>query len=398
MKAISLLGSTGSIGTNALRVTSSFPGAFRVVGLSGGKNVSLLADQAEKNHPEIISTGDANSCAELQALLRQRNYPMAATRFVHGIEGSIEVSCHPEVTLVLAAITGGAGLLPTYRALEAGKTIALANKEAMVMAGQLMKQKAHEKGVDIIPVDSEHNAIHQCLRGGRREEVRRLILTASGGPFRETPREQLLSVTREEALNHPTWRMGRKITIDSATLMNKGLEVIEASWFFDVPSDEVDVVIHPQSVVHSMVEFVDGSILAQLGVTDMRIPIQYALTFPERWRSPLPPLELHKLAKLEFYEPDREKFKCLDLAYRAIRRGGTAPAALNAANEVAVEAFLHDGVAFHEISEIIEAVLNSHPQHEASSLDSILKADAWAREEACRLADECRKLHGSRKH
>jgi len=390
MKAISLLGSTGSIGTNALRVTASFPGAFRIVGLSGGKNVAVLADQTEQNHPEIVSTGNEGSCVELQAILRKRNYPMAQTRFVHGVEGHTEVSCHPDVTLVLAAITGAAGLLPTYRAIEAGKTIALANKEAMVMAGQLMKQKASERGVEIIPVDSEHNAIHQCLRGGRKEEVRRLILTASGGPFRETPSEKLRSVTREQALNHPTWRMGRKITIDSATLMNKGLEVIEASWFFNISPDHVGVVIHPQSVVHSMVEFVDGSILAQLGPTDMRIPIQYALTFPERWHSPLPPLEIHKHAQLEFFEPDREKFKCLDLAYRAIRSGGTAPTVLNAANEVAVDAFLHDGLAFHEIPDIIESVLNSHPRYEVADLDSILKADAWARNEASKLAHQSR--------
>jgi 1-deoxy-D-xylulose-5-phosphate reductoisomerase len=291
--------------------------------------------------------------------------------------------------LVISAITGAAGLLPTYRALENGKNVALANKEAMVMAGQLMQQKAREKGVGIIPVDSEHNAIHQCLRGGHRKEVRRLILTASGGPFRQTPREKLHSVTLQEALNHPTWRMGRKITIDSATLMNKGLEVIEASWFFGVSPEEVDVVVHPQSVVHSMVEFVDGSILAQLGQTDMRIPIQYALTFPERWRTSIPSLEIHKLAGLDFFEPDRENFKCLDLAYRALRSGGTAPAVLNAANEVAVEAFLNERVAFHEIPEIIESVLESQPPQEASSLESVLEADARAREKAGRLADEC---------
>jgi 1-deoxy-D-xylulose-5-phosphate reductoisomerase len=289
--------------------------------------------------------------------------------------------------LVLSAITGAAGLLPTYRALEAGKNVGLANKETLVMAGELMMNKAREKGVEILPVDSEHNAIHQCLRGARHGEVRRLILTASGGPFRETPKEKLASVSRDEALNHPTWRMGKKITIDSATLMNKGLEVIEASWLFGVSADEVDVVVHPQSIVHSLVEFVDGSVLAQLGVTDMRIAIQYALTYPERWPSPLPSLDIQKLARLEFFEPDREKFPCLNLAYRALRAGGTAPAVLNAANEIVVDAFLNDAIPFHAIPEIIESVLNAHSPRQASSLDPILQADAWARAEARKLTD-----------
>lgn len=386
MKVISLLGSTGSIGTNTLRVTASFPDFFRVVGLSGGKNIPVLANQVEAVRPEIVSSRDEQTSAELQNILRQRCYPIPKTRFVHGVDGHIEVSCHPEAELVLSAITGAAGLLPTYRALESGKSIALANKETLVMAGQLMMKKAREKGVEILPVDSEHNAIHQCLRGGRRSEVRRLILTASGGPFREMPKEKFRLVTREEALNHPTWRMGRKITIDSATLMNKGLEVIEASWLFGVSADEVDVAVHPQSIVHSMVEFIDGSVIAQLGLTDMRIPIQYALTYPERWSCPLPSLDIHSLSRLEFFEPDREKFQCLSLAYRALQAGGTAPAVLNAANEVVVDAFLNDGIGFHEIPQIIESVLDAHPPEDASSLETVLKADAWAREEAKRLS------------
>jgi 1-deoxy-D-xylulose-5-phosphate reductoisomerase len=369
-------------------VTSTFPQAFRIAGLSGNKNIALLADQVEKVRPEVVSCGDKGGRSRLESILRQRNYPMARTRFVYGIEGNIEVSCHPESTLVLSAITGAAGLLPTYRALEAGKCIALANKETLVMAGQLMMQMARVKGVEILPVDSEHNAIHQCLRGGRRNEVKRLILTASGGPFRDTPKESLRSVTREEALNHPTWRMGRKITIDSATLMNKGLEVIEASWLFDMPPNEVDVVIHPQSIIHSMVEFVDGSVLAQLGQTDMRIPIQYALTYPERWDSPLPALNFHKLSRLEFHAPDREKFLCLNLAYRALAAGGTAPAVLNAANEVVVESFLNDGMAFSEIPSVIESVLDAHTSTDASSLEAVLKADEWARAHAHELARE----------
>jgi 1-deoxy-D-xylulose-5-phosphate reductoisomerase len=382
MKVLSLLGSTGSIGTNTLRVTSSFPKEFRVAGLSGGKNVQLLARQIEEVRPEIASSGDEYASAELQSLLRQRGYPMAGTRFVHGVEGHIEVSCHPESSMVLSAISGAAGLLPTYRALEKGKSIALANKETLVMAGELMMGKSRENRVEIIPVDSEHNAIHQCLRAGLGKEVRRLILTASGGPFRETPKEKLSSVTLEQALNHPTWRMGRKITIDSATLMNKGLEVIEASWLFGVTADEIDVVVHPQSIIHSMVEFIDGSILAQLGLTDMRIAIQYALTYPERQNSPLPSLDICKLPKLEFFEPDQDKFPCLDLAYRALRAGGTAPAVLNAANEVAVEAFLNNGIPFQEIAQIIESVLDAHQPQAATDLETVLKADAWAREEA----------------
>jgi len=386
MKSIALLGSTGSIGTSTLRVTSSFPDTFRIVGLSGGKNIQLLAEQVELVGPEIVSSGDEAGCANLQTILKNRGYATSKTRFVWGVEGNTEVSCHPEVTVVLSAITGAAGLLPTYRALESGKNLALANKETLVMAGQIMMKKAREKGVAILPVDSEHNAIHQCLRGGVHKEVRRLILTASGGPFRETPRDGLRSVTREDALKHPTWKMGRKITIDSATLMNKGLEVIEASWLFEMPADAIDVLVHPQSIIHSMVEFVDGSILAQLGLTDMRIPIQYALSYPERWQCQLPQLDFHKHSRLDFYPPDLEKFPCLGLAYRALRAGGTSPAVLNAANEVVVDSFLNDGMAFHDIPEIIGSVLDRHTSVDASSLETILEADAWAREQARSMA------------
>jgi len=298
------------------------------------------------------------------------------------MEGHIEVSCHPESSMVLSAISGAAGLVPTYRALELGKSIALANKETMVVAGELMMRKSREKNVEILPVDSEHNAIHQCLRGGQQNEVARLILTASGGPFRETPREKMSSVTLDQALNHPTWSMGRKITIDSATLMNKGLEVIEASRLFEVAAEKIHVVVHPQSVVHSMVEFMDGSVLAQLGLTDMRIAIQYALTYPERWNSPLPSLDIYQLPKLEFFEPDQEKFPCLSLAYRALQTGGTAPAALNAANEEAVSAFLDGRAPFLAIPESIQEVLETEPKTAASSLEDVLEADRRARERA----------------
>ena len=382
MKVLSVLGSTGSIGTNTLKLIAEFPGDFRVAGLCAGKNADLLARQTEETLPEIVSSGDEKTSAEIQSLLRQRGYPMAKTRFVHGVEGHIEAACHPESGIVLSAISGGAGLLPTYRALESGKSIALANKETMVMAGELMTRIAEAKQLPILPVDSEHNAIHQCLRGGKRNEVRRLILTASGGPFRNTPRERFASITPGDALKHPTWNMGRKITIDSATLMNKGLEVIEAARLFGFSADAISVVVHPQSVIHSMVEFLDGSVLAQLGVTDMRLPIQYALTYPERRATPLNRLDIYKQPTLEFFEPDMEKFPCLGLAYKALASGGTAPAVLNAANEIAVEAFLNEKLAFTEIPRIIEATLRAHTREAAGDLEVILRADAWARKEA----------------
>jgi 1-deoxy-D-xylulose-5-phosphate reductoisomerase len=356
------------------------------VGLAGGQNAALLARQVEEFRPLIVSCQDEVTSAELRDILQRKGYNLPRTHFVFGVEGNIEVACHPEASSVLSAISGSAGLLPTYQALEQGKAVALANKEALVMAGQLMMEMAKDKGTEILPVDSEHNAIHQCLRGGSRGEVNRLILTASGGPFRETPREKFSAVTQEQALNHATWRMGKKITIDSATLMNKGLEVMEASWLFGVSSDEIEVAIHPQSIVHSMVEFVDGSVLAQLGPTDMRIAIQYALTYPERWRSPLPSLDIRGLSKLEFSAPDLDKFRCLNLAYRALREGGTAPAVLNAANEIAVEIFLDGGIAFDEIPQVIETVLDVHPRQPATTMESVLEADAWARVEARRIA------------
>ena len=382
MKIISVLGSTGSIGTNTLKLIAEFPDDFRVAGLCAGKNAELLARQTEETCPEIVSSGDEKTSAELQSMLRQSGYPMAKTRFVYGVEGHIEAACHPESEMVLSAISGAAGLLPTYCALESGKSIALANKETMVVAGELMMRIAEAKKLPILPVDSEHNAIHQCLRGGRKNEVRRLILTASGGPFRNMPREKFASITLDDALNHPTWNMGRKITIDSATLMNKGLEVIEAARLFGFPAGAISVVVHPQSVIHSMVEFLDGSVLAQLGVTDMRLPIQYALTYPERRATPLERLDIFRQPTLEFFEPDMEKFPCLDLAYKALDAGGTSPAVLNAANEIAVEAFLNKKLAFTEIPRIIETVLGAHTPEAANDMDVILRADAWARKEA----------------
>ena len=390
MKVISVLGSTGSIGTNTLKLVAEFPKDFRIAGLCAGKNADCLARQTEETRPEIVSSGDEKTSAEIQSLLRQRGYPMAKTRFVHGVEGHIEVACHSESDIILSAISGAAGLLPTYRALESGKSIALANKETMVMAGELMIRIAEEKQLPILPVDSEHNAIHQCLRGGKRNEVSRLILTASGGPFRNTPKERFTSITPADALAHPTWNMGRKITIDSATLMNKGLEVIEAARLFGFPDNAISVVIHPQSVIHSMVEFLDGSVLAQLGVTDMRLPIQYALTYPERRTTPLERLDIYMQPTLEFFEPNLEKFPCLGLAYKALDMGGTAPAVLNAANEIAVEAFLNEKLAFPEIPRIIETALMAHTPEAADDLDVILRADSWARKEASRIVGEFR--------
>jgi 1-deoxy-D-xylulose-5-phosphate reductoisomerase len=281
--------------------------------------------------------------------------------------------------MVVAAAVGAVGLVPTYRALEAGKDVALANKETLVMAGELMVAQAQARGGRLLPIDSEHCALHQCLDGRTAEEVRRLVLTASGGPFRNRPRETFAEVSTREALNHPTWSMGRKITIDSATLMNKGLEVIEARWLFGVPPERVDVLIHPQSVVHSMVEFVDGTVLAQLGVTDMRLPIQYALSYPERWPAAIPGLDFSRALRLDFDVPDRERFPCLGLAYAALRRGGTVPAVLNAANEEAVAAFLDERIPFTAIPETIAAVMEAHPGGALHRLEDVLAADAWAR-------------------
>jgi 1-deoxy-D-xylulose-5-phosphate reductoisomerase len=297
-----------------------------------------------------------------------------------GQEGAVEVATHPDAAMVVAAAVGAVGLVPTYRALQAGKDVALANKETLVMAGELMVAQARARGGRLLPIDSEHCALHQCLDGRRPEEVRRLVLTASGGPFRTRARDSFDRVTPAEALAHPTWSMGRKITIDSATLMNKGLEVIEARWLFGVSAERVEVLIHPQSVVHSMVEFVDGTVLAQLGVTDMRLPIQYALSYPERWEAAIPGIDFNRGLRLEFEAPDHERFPCLGLAYRALEGGGSLPAVLNAANEEAVAAFLDGRIGFPAIPEAIREVMDDHPPRAVATLDDVLAADAWARE------------------
>ncbi|HWQ36966.1 MAG TPA: 1-deoxy-D-xylulose-5-phosphate reductoisomerase [Blastocatellia bacterium] len=377
MKQIAILGSTGSIGCNTLRVVDALGGAFHVAALGAGSNVARLVEQIEKYRPRVVAVADEAAAEKLRDELRQRN--IAAPKIGIGVEGLTEVATCDGVEIVIGAVVGALGLLPTYRALEAGRRVALANKETLVVAGELMTRAAEKSGAELLPVDSEHNALHQCLRGERHHEVRRLILTASGGPFRTSSREEIEHATPAQALRHPTWRMGDKITIDSATLMNKGLEVIEAHWLFGRSADEIDIIVHPQSVVHSMIELIDGSIIAQMGVTDMRHAIQYALTYPERKTTDLQPLDLASLSRLEFHRPDPERFPCLRLAYHALRTGGTMPAVLNAANEVAVAAFLREQIRFGQIPELISAACEAHVPQPVTSLDQVLAADEWAR-------------------
>jgi 1-deoxy-D-xylulose-5-phosphate reductoisomerase len=374
MKGLSILGSTGSVGTNVLRIVDAFPERFDVVGLAGGANVERLAEQIGRYRPRVVSVATAEAKQALGRLL-----DISGLRVGVGQDGMVEVATHPAARIVVAAAVGAVGLVPTYRALEAGKDVALANKETLVMAGELMLAQSKARGGRLLPIDSEHCALHQCLDGRRPEEVRRLVLTASGGPFRTRPRETFGAITREEALNHPTWSMGRKISIDSATLMNKGLEVIEARWLFGLTADRVEVLIHPQSVVHSMVEFVDGTVLAQLGVTDMRLPIQYALSYPERWEAAIPGMDFTRSMRLDFETPDHEHFPCLGLAYRALQGGGSLPAVLNAANEEAVAAFLDARVPFTAIHDTVSEVMEDHRPAPLGRLEDVLEADAWAR-------------------
>ncbi|HEX8500989.1 MAG TPA: 1-deoxy-D-xylulose-5-phosphate reductoisomerase [Pyrinomonadaceae bacterium] len=378
-QGIAILGSTGSIGCSTMSVVESFgEGRFRVVALAAGRNVERLAAQVERHRPELVAVEDEGCAGRLRDELRRRGVP--APRVGVGEAGLVEVATHGRARTVVSATVGAVGFVPTLRALEAGKRVALANKETLVIAGELMTRAAEASGAELLPVDSEHNALHQCLRGERREEVRRLILTASGGPFREKSAGAMAAATVEEAMRHPTWSMGAKITIDCATLMNKGLEVIEARWLFGFGADEIDVVVHPESVVHSMIELVDGSVIAQLGVTDMRHAIQYALTYPERHASAgLPPLDLTKFGALRFEQPDYERFPCLRLAYRALRAGGTLAAALNAANEVAVSAFLDRRLRLTDIPRVTEAVMDAHRTRPLSSLDVVLEVDREAR-------------------
>jgi 1-deoxy-D-xylulose-5-phosphate reductoisomerase len=383
VKRLAILGSTGSIGRSALAVVDAHPERLRVVALAAGDNAGLLAEQVVRYRPDTVAMATADGVDRLRASISSLPTVVAS-----GPEGLIAVATHPAADIVICASSGTAGLEAVLAAIETGKTIALANKEVLVMAGELVTSAARRRGVAILPVDSEHNAIHQCLHGRRPGEIRRLILTASGGPFRELPREALEHVTPAAALQHPTWQMGRKITIDSATLMNKGLEVIEARWLFDVAGEQIDVVIHPQSIVHSMVELTDGSVIAQLGVTDMRLPIQYACSYPERWATALPSLDIARAGRLEFSPPALERFPCLGLAYDALRAGGTLAVVLNAANEIAVELFLDGKLGFMSIPRVLKRTMDAHHVDDVSTLEVVRQTDIWARAQARVIAGE----------
>jgi 1-deoxy-D-xylulose-5-phosphate reductoisomerase len=381
MKRIAILGSTGSIGRSTLSVAESYPERFQIVTLAAGSNLEAAFEQAQRWRPRVISMGTEADADALRTRLKKKG--LAAIEVVYGAAGTVRVATHPEVDFVVSAIVGVAGLEATYEAVRAGKTLGLANKECLVAAGELITAEARRQGKPLLPIDSEHNAVHQCLRGGRMEEVERIWLTASGGPFLNTPQSKFASITVEQALNHPTWKMGRRITIDSATLMNKGFEVIEACRLFHMPAAKIEVIVHPQSTIHSMVEFVDGSILAQFSVTDMRLPILYALTYPDRIQSDMR-FTVSDLRHLDFCPPDLKKFPCLRLAYEAVEAGGAKTVALNAADEVAVAAFLEGRIGFNDIPRIIEEVLAGTHAGKLESIAKVLEADAEAR----RLAQE----------
>jgi 1-deoxy-D-xylulose-5-phosphate reductoisomerase len=376
MKRIAILGSTGSIGRSTLSVAEAYPDRFKIVALAVGSNLDAAFEQACRWHPLLISIAAEADADALSSRLKKEG--LGEIEVVHGAAGAVRVATHPDVDFVVSAIVGVAGLEATYEAVRAGKIVGLANKECLVAAGELITAEARRQGKPLLPIDSEHNAVHQCLRGGRIEEVERIWLTASGGPFLNTPRSDFASITVEQALNHPTWKMGRRITIDSATLMNKGFEVIEACRLFHMPPAKVEVLVHPQSTIHSMVEFVDGSILAQFSVTDMRLPILYALTYPERIQSDMR-FPVSDLRHLDFCPPDMNKFPCLRLAYEAAEAGGAKTVALNAADEVAVAGFLEGAIRFDEIPRIIEDVLSRTKAGELESIKKVLEADADAR-------------------
>ena len=389
---VAILGSTGSIGCNSLRVIESLSTRrMRVVALAAGTNVERLADQIAAHLPEVVSVDTEIAAHDLRAMLFARDIDLP--RIVIGEPGLIEVATHPEADCVISATVGAVGFVPTLKALEMGKRVALANKETLVMAGELMTEAARKSGAELLPVDSEHNALHQCLRGEKPEEVRRIILTASGGPFRTRNKAEMERATVAEAMQHPTWNMGAKITIDSATLMNKGLEVIEAHWLFGFDPSAIDILVHPESVVHSMIEMIDGSVIAQMGVTDMRHAIQYALTHPERHLCQLPPLDLTTVSGLHFEAPDLDRFPCIRLAYRALTEGGTLPAAMNAANEEAVSAFLNERIRLTEIPQIIEMVMNNHVNQPAKDIETILEADHEARRAALTMIEDPVRVH-----
>ncbi|HHU70275.1 MAG TPA: 1-deoxy-D-xylulose-5-phosphate reductoisomerase [Thermoanaerobacterales bacterium] len=377
-KKVAILGTTGSIGTQTLEVIRVLKNRFKVVGMSAGENLDLFIDQIKEFKPRIVSINSEEHAKKIK-------YIFPDIEVEYGLKGLTAVSSFDEAEIVVVAVTGGIGLIPTYEAIKKGKDIALANKETLVMAGNLIITESKKRDVEILPIDSEHSAIFQCIEGNKHEHIDRLILTASGGPFRGFNKEDLKKVTSVDALKHPNWKMGKKITVDSATLMNKGLEVIEAKWFFNIDYDKIDVVIHPQSIIHSMVEFIDGSIIAQISETDMRIPIQYALTYPNRVLNNFKRIDLLKSNNLTFEQPDTDTFPCLNLAYEAGRIAGTMPAVMNGANDEAVRLFLKNEIHFLEIPTIIEKIMNKHDLIKNPNIHEIMEAEKWAKEEVNHL-------------
>jgi 1-deoxy-D-xylulose-5-phosphate reductoisomerase len=380
MKRISILGSTGSIGRSTLSIVEKFPERFTVVALAAGNNIDLLEKQVRRFCPSVVAVS-----GEAPAELLRKRLDGLSVRVFSGVEGMIRVAAADDADITVSAIVGTAGLVPTMAAIRAGKEVALANKEVLVTAGELVMDESRRRGTGVFPVDSEHSAIFQCLQAGANRDIRRLILTASGGPFRTYSRADLDEVTPAQALKHPNWSMGRKITIDSATLMNKGLEVIEARWLFDIPPEKIRVLVHPQSIVHSMVEYHDGAVVAQLGMPDMKGPIAYALTYPERLPDVSPALDLARVGALTFEDPDMDRFPCLAYAFDALRAGGTMPAVLSAANEVAVGYFLDNKVGYGDIARVIRSTMDAHTQSPVRTVEDALKADLWARREAERI-------------
>lgn len=378
MKKIAILGSTGSIGVNALRVIQANPEKYQVTALAAGKNIRLLLEQIKRFRPLAVAVMEETAANELKAQMTNSGRP----EIFFGTEGFIRLATMTEVDTIISAMAGAAGLLPTYSGIKAGRNIALANKETMVMAGSLVMAEARKHGVSILPIDSEHSAILQSLQGHPREDLRRVILTASGGPFRDLSLEEMSKVTPAQALNHPNWNMGPKVSIDSSTMMNKGLEAIEAKWLFDLKMDQISILIHSQSIVHSMVEYKDGSIISQMGVPDMIIPISFALSFPHHLKTRVPPLELEKIGTLSFEKPDMKRFRCLDLALKAAEIGGSMPAVLNGANEIAVESFLKGNIGFLDIPDLIEKTMASHKSHPIDSIETVMEVDRWARDTA----------------
>ena len=378
MKNIAILGSTGSIGVNALRVIQANPEKYQVTALAAGKNIRLLLEQIKRFRPLAVAVMEETAANELKAQMTNSGRP----EIFFGTEGFIRLATMTEADTIISAMAGAAGLLPTYSGIKAGRNIALANKETMVMAGSLVMAEARKHGVSILPIDSEHSAILQSLQGHPREDLRRVILTASGGPFRDLSLEEMSKVTPAQALNHPNWNMGAKVSIDSSTMMNKGLEAIEAKWLFDLKMDQISILIHSQSIVHSMVEYKDGSIISQMGVPDMIIPISFALSFPHHLKTRVPPLELEKVGTLSFEKPDMKRFRCLDLALKAAEIGGSMPAVLNGANEIAVESFLKGNIGFLDIPDLIEKTMASHENHPIDSIETVMEVDRWARDMA----------------